>query len=148
MIMIYNLQQSYTGRQMTAQQRQLSGTNQDGDNWGPWAVSIGPGRGGTLQHAQHSGPRLLRGDGSWWEAAEKHRATLLLLLWQCWHLRRQAGHAVGSSLYMPLSQGPRRNTLATKQGLGSSPAEKKLSIPLPLLWRSWGTACLCGPCQP
>lgn len=64
MIIIYDLQQSYTGRQMTAQQRQLSGTDQDGDNRGPWAVSIRPGRGGTLQHAQHSGPRLLRGTGA------------------------------------------------------------------------------------
>ena len=67
MIMIYDLQQSYTGRQLIVQQIQVSGTYQDRDNQGPWAVSIGPGRGGggTLQHVQHPGPQLLAGDRSW-----------------------------------------------------------------------------------
>lgn len=42
--MIYDLQQSYRGRQLIVQQLQVSGTYEDGDNRGLWALSISPRR--------------------------------------------------------------------------------------------------------
>lgn len=116
MIMIYDLQQSYTGRQLTVQQTQGSATYQDGGSWGPWAVFIGPGRGGggTLQHAQHSGPQLLRGG---WElvrgsyAAQSHTPPPAMTV-----LAPQETGRPCSGLYTPLSRGPRGNALAIGQG--------------------------------
>lgn len=115
------------------QQTQVSGTYQDGDNWGPW---LSPLAVGEEEEAPSSMPSTtaapMWGNRSWWEAAQQWvdappPAMAALASQETWEARQWG------------------NISARGQGWGSSLEEQKLSIPLSFAWRGWAQAAPTAP---